>query len=142
MQTTYPRWLLLLVLLLSFALSLPVAGQDGDMPDAEIENDEGGVAIIEGDLNYTDPTMPTFGDQPMIFLGNMNGLFTGEFEFTTEYLDVNAPQVLGTITSDINVAPFTFRLLLPEDPGGETFDVDNDGEEDAGIAVYSINFTF
>src|SRR5687768_14507901 len=110
MRTTYPKWLLLAALLLAFALSFPAAAQDGDMPDAEIENDEGGVAIIKGELNYTDPTLPDFGDQPMIFLGNMNGLFTGEFEFTTEYLDVNAPQVLGTITSDIAVSPFTFEL--------------------------------
>lgn len=141
MQTTYPKLLVMLLLAFSLVLSLPVAAQD-DLPDAEIENDEGGVAIIKGQLNYTDPNLPTFGDQPMVFLGNMNGLFTGEFEFTTEYLDVTAPQTLGTITSSVFESPFSFELYLPIDPGGELFDVDNDDEDDAGIGVYSINFTF
>lgn len=124
-------------------LGLPVSAQDG-MEDAVLVNDEdgGGVTAVQGDINFSDPTISTYGAEPLVFLGNMNAMFTGEFEFSTEYLDPTDSQVLGRILSDVGEPPVSYEVLLPIDPGANLYDVDNDGEEDAGISLFSTNFTF
>jgi len=119
---------------------VPIFAQE--MPDAEIQDDEGGVAYITGELAYTNPTLPDFGTQPIVFMGDMSEIFGGEFEFSTEYLNLDSPQFIAAITSPISESPFTFELRLPIDPGGVLADVDNDGESDTGISLYNMNFTF
>jgi hypothetical protein len=124
-------------------LGLPVSAQE-PIEDAVLVNDEdgGGVAAIQGEVNFSDPTISTYGAEPEVFLGNMNAMFTGEFEFSTEYLDPTDSQVFGRILSDVGEPPVSYEILLPIDPGANLYDVDNDGEEDAGISLFSANFTF
>ena len=131
---------MLLVVFLLLLVVVPAAAQD--MPDAELQDDEGGVTFVTGQLAYTNPNLPDFGTQPIVFLGDMSEIFGGEFEFSTEYLNLESPQFLATITSPISESPFSFELRLPIDPGGVLADVDNDGEEDAGISLYNMNFSF
>ncbi len=130
----------LLVVCLLLLVVVPAAAQD--MPDAELQDDEGGVTFVTGQLAYTNPNLPDFGTQPIVFLGDMSEIFGGDFEFSTEYLNLESPQFLATITSPISESPFSFELRLPIDPGGVLADVDNDGEEDAGISLYNMNFSF
>ena len=47
-------------------------------------------------------------------------------------------QVLGQITSDYFTSPFSYDLSLPLVPNGSLRDVDNDGENDSGVMVFSI----
>jgi len=128
------------LLLLVLAVT-PAFAQD-ELPDAEIQDDEGGVVFVTGQLAYSNPTLPDFGTQPIVFLGDMSEIFGGEFVFSTEYINLESPQFLATITSPITESPFTFELRLPIDPGGVLADVDNDGESDTGVSLYNLNFTF
>lgn len=131
----------LLVFFLLFTL-LPTAWAQDDTP-AEIQDDEGGVAVIRGQYAYSDPSLPDYGIQPVVFMGDISNIFVeGGFDFSTEYLDVNSTQVLAQNLSDIREGPLEYELLLPIDPDGKLHDVDNDSEEDAGISVYALAFTF
>ena len=121
---------------------VPLTAFAQDLTPADIVDDEGGVQIVTGEFAYTIPDLADYGTQPLIFLGDISEVFGGEFVFSTEYLNVDSPQFLGTITSDIRQSPFTFEVRLPIAPGGMLADVDNDGEEDAGISFYNINFSF
>lgn len=134
----------ILKLLLVCLLVLPTLtlAQD-DAPSAEIQNDEGGVAIIRGEYAYSDPGLPEYGLQPVVFMGDISNIFVeGGFDFSTEYLDVNSTQVLAQNLSDIREGPFQYELLLPIDPAGGLHDVDNDEEAETGVSVYVLAFTF
>src|SRR4051812_26317819 len=91
--------------LLSFVL--PASAQD-DMPDAEIQNDEGGVEVINGEFNYTDPTLATTGSQPIIVLTGLSTYVDPNYVYTygSEYVATDEPQYMGEITSDIAESPF------------------------------------
>ncbi|MBK8032998.1 MAG: hypothetical protein IPK17_26650 [Chloroflexi bacterium] len=80
---------MLLVVFLLLLVVVPAAAQD--MPDAELQDDEGGVTFVTGQLAYTNPNLPDFGTQPIVFLGDMSEIFGGEFEFSTEYLNLESP---------------------------------------------------
>ncbi|MBE2268147.1 MAG: PDZ domain-containing protein [Anaerolinea sp.] len=137
----FKRTCLFASLLLLVLAVTPAFAQD-ELPDAEIQDDEGGVVFVTGQLAYSNPTLPDFGTQPIVFLGDMSEIFGGEFVFSTEYINLESPQFLATITSPITESPFTFELRLPIDPGGVLADVDNDGESDTGVSLYNLNFTF
>ncbi|MBI5957690.1 MAG: PDZ domain-containing protein [Chloroflexi bacterium] len=134
-------------LILVFMLTLwgPVSAQDGGQtpPPAVIENDEGGPVIIEGEYDYSDPDMPNYGSQPVIFLGDVSNLFVeGGFDFSTEYLNLDSPQVLGYNTTSIFDGPLAYEIALPIEPPGVLTDVDNDAEQEPGVMIYTVNFTF
>lgn len=131
----------LVVFLLLLVLVSPTWAQE-DTP-AEIQDDEGGVAIIRGQYAYSDPSLPDYGIQPVVFMGDISNIFVeGGFDFSTEYLDVNSTQVLAQNLSDIREGPLEYELLLPIDPDGILHDVDNDAEQETGISVYIMAFTF
>src|SRR4051812_3676383 len=113
----------MVAILALLSLVLPASAQD-DMPDAEIQNDEGGVEIINGEFNYTDPTLATTGSQPIIVLTGMSTYVDPNFVYTygSEYVATDEPQYIGEITSDIAESPFTFTLHLPIDPTNKLVD--------------------
>jgi C-terminal processing protease CtpA/Prc len=134
-----------LVLTVMFTLlGNAVMAQEGEeIPLATVVNDEGGPVMIKGEYAYSDPDLPDYGSQPVIFLGDVSNLFVeGGFDFSTEYLNLNSPQILGVNTSDIHDGPLTYEIRLPIDPGGVLDDVDNDAEKDSGVMIYTVNFTF
>jgi C-terminal processing protease CtpA/Prc len=134
-----------LVLVFVLTVWAPAAAQDGGQTPlpAPIVNDEGGPVIIKGQYAYSDPDLPGYGTQPVIFLGDVSNLFVeGGFDFSTEYLNLESPQVLGYNTSDIWDGPLAYEIALPAAPNGVLTDVDNDTEQEPGVMVYSVNFTF
>jgi C-terminal processing protease CtpA/Prc len=135
------RFFLLLALL---AAALVAYAQNDDMPDAEIANDDGGVRVITGELSYTDPTLGTYGTEPVVILASMDTLLDPDFQYyyATEYVATDQPQYMGAITSDISVSPFTYELYLPAEPNNRSVDVDNDGEDSPGVQIFNVNFTF
>lgn len=141
MRKSLQKMSALLLLIALFGLALPTSAQD-DLEDAEIENDEGGVTAIQGEISFTNPTVATYGAEPLVFLGNMGAMFTDSFEFSTEYLDPADAQVLGRIETPVATPPAAFEILLPIDPNATLYDVDNDDDEDTGIGLFSANFTF
>lgn len=134
-----------LALVVMFTLLGTAAAQDGSdtPPPAEIVNDEGGPVSIQGEYAYSDPELPDYGTEPLIFLGDVSNLFVeGGFDFSTEYLNLDSPQILGTNTSDIREGPLTYEIRLPIDPGGVLDDVDQDRQAEPGVMVYTVNFAF
>lgn len=136
------RLILLLIVLIPSVLA--VSAQDAEMPDAEIANDEGGVRVITGELSYSDPTLGTYGTEPVVILASLDTLLDPDFEYyyATEYVATDQPQYMGVITSDISVSPFSYELFLPAEPENRPVDVDNDGEDDTGVMIFNVNFTF
>jgi len=119
-----------------FAIDDDQAGQASDLPMANVVNDEGGAAIISGELAYSNPFF-TFGvSQPVIILEDQAG-FIDRNEF---YLFPKESQVLAQITSDFLESPFSYSLTLPVIPQGTLRDVDNDGETDTGLMVFSVAY--
>jgi C-terminal processing protease CtpA/Prc len=138
-------FVLFLVLTVLFTMvGHTVTAQDGqEAPPAEIVNDEGGPVIIQGEYAYSDPQLPDYGSQPVVFLGDVSNLFVeGGFDFSTEYLNLNSPQVLGINTSNIHDGPLTYEILLPINPEGKLDDVDNNDTTDPGVMIYTVDFTF
>src|SRR5690554_844231 len=137
------------VTILLFALVLSVAARSGGLPVAEAEDitlpdvlpaaaqgDEGGPAIIHGEVAYTNPFFTDGVAQPLILLEDQAGFVARDRKYV---IPIEA-QVLGKITSDFYTSPFTYSLTLPVVPQGELNDVDNDGEEDTGVMVFAVTY--
>ncbi len=129
------RVFFLVLLLLSFVVPVFAQGEDEDMPMADITNDEGGVQVIQGSVEYTVGFLTDFnrGDTSVVLIDN--SLYVDR-DFISPV--PAAYQVIGEITSDVYVSPFTYQVNLPIMPRGEARDVDNDGEEDAGVVIMSV----
>ena len=132
--------------LIALLLALPafaIGEKDDDDAPANIEvpsgaaqiiNDEGGPVIVTGELHYTNAFFTGGVDDPLIILEDQAG-FIDRDEYFILTLE---SQVLGQITSDFHTSPFSYSLSLPLEPKGSLRDVDNDGEEDTGVMVFSI----
>lgn len=117
------------------ALVPPAAAQDSTLVAAEVVNDEGGTIRVTGQLNITNSNVLFYTVQPLIILEDQGGFVERniDFEFPLE------SQVQAQLTSDFySGEPVTFNLNLPIEPQGTQHDLDNDGEEDAGVQVYQI----
>ncbi|MCY4070769.1 MAG: S41 family peptidase [Chloroflexi bacterium] len=103
-------------------------------PVAQIINDEGGPVFITGELSYSNAFFTSGVDEPLIILEDQTG-FIDRNEY---YIFPLESQVLGQITSDFYTSPFSYSLSLPKVPSGALRDVDNNGNEDAGVMVFAI----
>ncbi len=130
--------LLAATLLMMTTLLVPAAAfaQDGDIPPADIVNDEGGPVVVTGEMNYTNPFVALGVAQPIIVLEDQAGFIDRDEGF----LFPKSSQVLGQIVGDFFTPPFTYTLSLPIEPQGSLRDVDNDGEEDAGVMTYAVAY--
>jgi C-terminal processing protease CtpA/Prc len=116
---------------------IPIASaQEGELPPAEIANDEGGPVVINGEVEYTNVFFVEGVAQPLVILEDQAGFVDRDRSFI---MPVES-QVLGQITSDFYTSPFSFSISLPIEPQGTYRDVDNDGEEDQGIQVYAVAY--
>ena len=107
------------------------------VPGAQIiNNEEGGPAIITGELAYSNAFFTSGVDEPVIILEDQAGFVDRD----ESYIFPLESQVLGQITSDFYTSPFSYRLSLPREPKGALRDVDNDGNEDTGIMVFAIAY--
>lgn len=128
------RWLFTGILFFfALILTTPLTAQD-TFPPAQIDKDEGGAVFITGQANYTFPYFRLFLPQPYILLFDIAGLV----ERNAEFIPSEQSQVFGLITTDPFVSPFKYELSLPIIPRGELRDVDNDGEQDAGVMIFTL----
>jgi C-terminal processing protease CtpA/Prc len=123
------RGLLLIALLLLVA---PLYAQD-DPPPAEIANDEGGVAVVQGLMDYTNLFFTSGVAQPIVIMEDQAGFVNRDDSF----IFPPASQVLGNFTSDYYEPPVSYNINLPIAPNGTLVDVDNDDADDTGVMVYT-----
>jgi C-terminal processing protease CtpA/Prc len=128
--------LVLLVVCLSSGLLPFVAAQEEALPAADIVDDEGGPAVITGQVHYTNPFFTSGVAQPVIILEDQAGFIERDdfFVFPLE------SQTLGQITSDFFTSPFTYRLALPIEPAGTLRDVSNRDGDYRGVMVFAIAY--
>jgi C-terminal processing protease CtpA/Prc len=109
---------------------------EGNLPRAEIVNDEGGPVQITGVLTYTNPFFTWGVAQPVVILEDQAGFVDRDEGFI---MPVKS-QTLGQITSDFFTSPFSYTVSLPVDPQGTARDVDNDVEQDSGVQIFAIAY--
>ncbi len=100
--------------------SLPFAAfaQDDALPVAIIQEDEGGVQRLHGEVAYTSLRFALFSPDPYVIMFNLSE-FVRNGGFVAERTNVPSDaQVLGRVTSDPSRSPFTYELLLPKAPPG------------------------
>jgi hypothetical protein len=125
--------LILLVFVLIFASS--ISAQD-DMASAEIENDDGGPVFVSGEVNVTFPFFGTFWPSPNVILRDATYYVTRDKDL---YVPDQTTQVLGPVTSDPRISPFTYELQLPARPNGVLHDVDNNDDDDDGMMIFAVS---
>lgn len=131
------RWFVVLALM----LSVGVSGLAQDFPTADIMNDEGGVVSVVGEYFPTIPRLRDFGSQPVVFLGDISDVFVeGGFEFSLENLTLESSQMMAYTEGDIRFEPLRYQIQLPIEPDGVLTDLS--GDDNVGIMLYSVNFTF
>lgn len=132
--------LMVSVLLLLITTTVPTwaIGEEkkGDIPDAQIRNDEGGPVVIHGEVSYTDPLFTKGVSEPLIILEDETGFINRD----KGYLIPVASQQLGQITSDFYHSPFTYSLSLPIEPQAPLHDLDHDNIQDTGVMVFQIAY--
>jgi C-terminal processing protease CtpA/Prc len=131
--------LILPVVLLTF-LGVPIiltAQQPRtDFPDAPVINDDGGPALLTGEVEYTNPFFTAGVAQPIIILEDQAGFIDRNRYFTFPM----ESQTLGQITSDFFTSPFSYSLSLPIEPQGTLRDVSNTGEDNTGVMVFAVAY--
>ncbi len=114
-------------------------GEDNDtddLPNAEIQNDEGGTVVITGQVSYTNAFFASGVSEPVILLEDQTGFVNRDRSYV---LPVESQQ-LGQITSDFFISPFAYTLSLPLAPQAPLNDVDNDDEVDIGVMIFQIAY--
>jgi C-terminal processing protease CtpA/Prc len=119
------------LLVSSFALT---TAQNNEIPPAVIKNDEGGPVSIVGDMTYTNLLLTSGIAEPLMLLEDEGGFVKRDqtFQFPPE------SQVLGQFTSDFYSSPASFSFTLPIEPKATLNDVDQDGQSDTGVMIYSV----
>ena len=133
--------LLLLLALPAFAIGEKdaddaPAGRAVNAGAALIVNEEGGPTSLSGNLHYTNAFFTNGVAEPLIILEEQTGFVDRNQRFIIP-LESQAP---GQITSDFFTSPFSYSLSLPLAPAGSLRDVDNDGQDDAGVMVFSVAY--
>jgi len=95
-----------------------------------------GVVTVTGSVAYTNTYFTTGVAEPLVILEDQTGFVTRN----RDYVFPVASQVLGAITSDFYTSPFTYSVTLPEVPQATLNDVDHDGVDDTGVAVYAVAY--
>ncbi|MEZ4769616.1 MAG: serine hydrolase [Caldilineales bacterium] len=107
----------------------------GQLPAAEIAVDEGGPAVATGEWAYTAAAVARHYLEPVAMLLDMSGPIQRNY---TEWAP-RSGQIIGVFTRPLAPAPTAYQVNLPVQPAGASVDVDNDGEEDAGVQVFAAN---
>jgi C-terminal processing protease CtpA/Prc len=129
------RFRILLIVLLLAVAGL-VSAQDSAVPQAVIQNDEGGPVIIRGSVSYTNAFFTGGVSEPMVILEDQTGFITRNLG----YLLPPESQVLGQITSDFFTSPFSYTVGLPIEPQAPLNDLDHDDADDAGVMVFQVAY--
>ena len=109
------------------------AREDGALPPATFTNDEGGAEQLAGSLDYTDFAIQVTVQDPAPTLLDMVHVVQRD---RTQLAPVES-QILGYMTTPVYPPPMGYAFDLPIEPNGTLLDVDNDGEEDTGVQIFS-----
>ena len=101
-------------------------------PPAPIANDEGGPVLVAGEWNYTSGYVGRHFTEPVAILIDVSRRVQADF---TEWVSPDG-QVMGVLTRPLAPAPTAYEVELPIEPDGRSVDLDNDGEDDAGVQIY------
>lgn len=99
-------------------------------------DDGSGVVNITGVVTYTNPFFTLGVAAPLVMLEDQAGFV----DRNESFLMPVASQVLGQITSEFLLSPFTYNLSLPIEPQGTLRDVDHDGVEESGVQIFAIAY--
>ncbi len=127
---------LLPLLLFVLTLQTLAADETDEILPADIQNDEGGPVVISGQLHYSNALFTSGVAEPLILLEDQAGFVDRD----RYYVFPRESQVLGQLTSDFFTSPVGYTLSLPLAPAGSLRDVDNDGQADSGVMVFSIAY--
>ena len=140
---------LTLVILILLSMTTVFAIRDEDEPPPEegvsteastnvapINSGDLGTVLVTGLVEYTNPFFTMGTSEPLIILEDQ----TGFVDRDRNYLFPPESQVLGQITSDFFVSPFSYSLALPVEPQGVLRDVDQDGVDEAGVMVFAVAY--
>jgi C-terminal processing protease CtpA/Prc len=95
-----------------------------------------GPKFITGKVTYTNPFFTRGVAEPEIILEDESGFVTRD----RKYVIPVESQVIGQITSDFYTSPFTYSLMLPEQPNAPLHDVNHDGKKDTGVMIFAPAF--
>ena len=107
-------------------------GSASNLPPAEIANDEGGVQFVTGEYDYKSSYVVRHFTEPVALLLNISRTVGGNY---TESVPVSG-QILGFLTRPLAPAPTAYQVNVPVRPSDASVDVDNDGQQDAGVQIY------
>ncbi len=105
------------------------------LPPADIAVDEGGPALATGEWAYTAAAVARHYLEPVAMLLDMSGPIQRDYTGWAP----RSGQIIGVFTRPLAPAPTAYQVNLPVQPTGASVDVDNDGEEDAGVQVFVAN---
>lgn len=114
----------------------PAATEAAQATQAAPAEVEAGPVSITGQVTYTNPFFTEGVAQPIIVLEDQGGFVTRDRKFVIP----PASQVLGEITSDFYVSPFTYSLALPAQPNGTLHDVDHDSQTETGVMIFAVAY--
>lgn len=117
-----PFWLLLIVIISPAQAQTP--------PD-----DEGGPVVVTGEVGSANfAFLPDLWPNPTVALMDVTHILKGQPEIFVP----KQGKILGLLTEPLFPGPGRYRLNLPITPAGETVDVDNDGQDDAGVQIFAL----
>lgn len=90
---------------------------------------------VTGVITYTSPFFENMLRNSFVLLENQAGFAQRDLEFEFDL----ASQTLGSVEV-VEEGRLTYDLLLPIAPQATMMDVDNDGEEDAGVQVFAVAY--
>ncbi len=109
----------LITLLIGSSLGM-VRAQEDVLPVAVVVDDEGGIQKLRGEVAYTSLRFEIFAPDPYVIMFNLSE-YIRNGGFVAERTNVPADgQVLGRVTSDPKTSPFSYELLLPQVPPGDS----------------------
>ena len=90
-------------------------------------------ARLVGSLDYTDFAIPVIVKDPAPTLLDMVHVVQRD---GTQFAPIDS-QILGYMTTPVAPPPLGYAFDLPIAPNGTLLDVDNDGEQDTGVQIFS-----
>ncbi len=134
-MSLYRKLLPALLLLLVLLPGVGAARAQGDLPDAVIANDEGGVQRVVGEAIVTNPNVKRVYEVPIVLLEDQAGFVARD----TDFVLPPESQVIGQFTEDFFAEEaIGYRVALPIAPAGTLLDVDNDGASSPGVQIYQV----
>ena len=103
-------------------------------PPADLIADQGGPRFVEGTWTFTSAIVASHYVEPVAALLNVSRYVRGTY---AEWVPAHE-QILGYFTSSQAASPVSYRVAVPREVDGQSIDVDNDGEADAGVQIWAL----